>query len=280
MIAPVEALSGTSSFRRPPRIRPKRQSPTTLPSSDNTQSRASTNSSRRSENGKVADHSTNANENENSQDEIRGRRHEQALRDPSLLTSIRFADRTDMHPHTREALKEGFGLQTMTRVQAETYVAALDGRSVLARSKTGSGKTLAFLLPTLERLLDPDLGLYVPGRSIGCVILAPTRELAIQIADQAEILVGFHNKHRHGRKSLSVACIYGELHFRFLVWRGWISAYSIILVCLVDIFFGLLPCVGERRTNRHFQIIIIFIPLLISNNRWRKDATGRTIADG
>ena len=139
-------------------------------------------------------------------------KHEQALRDPSLLTTIRFSDRTDLHPSTVEALTEGFGIRTMTVVQARTYETARGGRSVLARSKTGSGKTLAFLLPVLERILDAEAGTeFRPGRSIGCVVLAPTRELAIQIADQAEILVRFHNQHRTaGRKDLRVACIYGE----------------------------------------------------------------------
>jgi len=41
------------------------------------------------------------------------------------------------------------------------------------------------------------------------VVLAPTRELAIQIADQAEILVAYHNNYRHSYEQLTVACIYG-----------------------------------------------------------------------
>ena len=199
LIVQVEGLSGISSsspHRRPPRIRPRRQSPT--PSSDNDFSI----DNRYDEN--------NINTNTNNKEEIRVRRHEQALQDPSLLTTIRFSDRSDMHRDTRQALVEGFGLQAMTQVQAMTYEAALSGRSILARSRTGTGKTLAFLLPTIERLLAADLDFYQPGRSIGCIILAPTRELAIQIADQAEILFDFHNKHRHGNRQLSVACIYGE----------------------------------------------------------------------
>jgi len=201
IIASVNALSGTSSSpRRPPRIRPKRQSPT--PPSENASYGGDDRDANNNDNN-----NNNDNDNDNDNNFV-SRKHEQALNDPSLLTGIRFSDRTDLHPHTKEALVEGFGLQTMTRVQADTYEAAREGRSVLARSKTGSGKTLAFLLPTLERLLDPDFE-YIPGRSIGCVVLAPTRELAIQIADQAELLVGYHNKHRRGKKALGVACIYG-----------------------------------------------------------------------
>ena len=206
IVSTVEALSATpSSSRRPPRIRPKRQSPTAPVPSDEA-----------SYGGSSSDDDETIDENGRDNDEaVRDsfHQHEQALRDPSLLTGIRFADRTDLHIHTKEALANGFGrLQTMTYVQAATYGAAREGRSVLARSKTGSGKTLAFLLPVLERLLDPDQHqeLWRLGRSIGCVVLAPTRELAIQIADQAEVLVSYHNKHRNGQNQLRVACIYGE----------------------------------------------------------------------
>jgi hypothetical protein len=204
IISSAEALSATPpSSRRPPRIRPKRQSPSAPVSSDEASY------------GGSSDDETIDTDKASKDDDSRSsfHQHEQALRDPSLLTGIRFADRTDLHPHTKEALANGFGrLQTMTYVQAATYGAAREGRSVLARSKTGSGKTLAFLLPALERLLDPDQQqeLWRLGRSIGCVVLAPTRELAIQIADQAEVLVSYHNKHRNGQNQLRVACIYGE----------------------------------------------------------------------
>ncbi len=194
---PMLALAlSTPSPRRPPRIRPKRQS--TLPSNENK------NKNKNNQDETVNDNPQPSKPKKKSQ-------HEQALGDPSLLTGIRFADRTDLHPHTKEALTDGFGLKTMTVVQASTYEEALQGQSILARSKTGSGKTLAFLLPVLERLLSKDSD-YLPGRSIGCLVLAPTRELAIQIADQAEILVDYHNKHR--QRPLKVACIYGESRVR------------------------------------------------------------------
>mmetsp|Transcript_14726 Transcript_14726/g.40975 ORF Transcript_14726/g.40975 Transcript_14726/m.40975 type:complete len:796 (+) Transcript_14726:1-2388(+) len=212
-IARVDALSGT--HRRPPRIRPRRQQTRSIPAVSGEEPSIDERFDRNI-NGN-GNSNNNSNNNADDRDELgvvcrrqqKHQQHEQALQDPSLLTSIRFSDRTDIHPDTRKALEEGFGLQAMTRVQALTYEAALDGRSILARSGTGTGKTLAFLLPTIERLLDVDLDLYQPGRSIGCIILAPTRELAIQIADQAEILFEFHNRNRRGNRQLSVACIYG-----------------------------------------------------------------------
>ena len=188
-----------SSPRRPPRIRPKRQSPS---SDEASYGGASNNKQSKTR----VPNKTSSTKKANNNDRSRKSKHQEALQDPSLLTGIRFEDRNDLHPHTKEALVKGFGLETMTVVQATTYEAALEGRSVLAKSKTGSGKTLAFLLPALERLLSDET--FLVGRSIGCVVLAPTRELAIQIADQAEIVIDYHNKHRP-TKPLRVACIYG-----------------------------------------------------------------------
>jgi ATP-dependent RNA helicase MSS116 len=129
-------------------------------------------------------------------------RHKEALKDPTLLTKLKFADRADIHPAVKRAITELFGLQSMTQIQAKTYEKALYGESILGKSKTGTGKTLAFLLPVVERLLELDLDLYKPGRDIGVIIIAPTRELAIQISEQAKILTSYIN-------DFDVACIYG-----------------------------------------------------------------------
>lgn len=65
-------------------------------------------------------------------------------------------------------------------IQTATLPDTLRGRDVLGRGRTGSGKTLAFALPLVQRLADEDMAR--PGHPIG-LVLAPTRELAIQIAD-------------------------------------------------------------------------------------------------
>jgi ATP-dependent RNA helicase DDX46/PRP5 len=68
-------------------------------------------------------------------------------------------------------------------IQAQAIPAIMSGRDVLACAKTGSGKTLAFVLPMLRHILDqPPLG--ENDGPIG-LIVAPTRELAIQIAAEA-----------------------------------------------------------------------------------------------
>ena len=68
------------------------------------------------------------------------------------------------------------------------------GHDVLAKSPTGSGKTLAFAVPMVERLQATD-------RRPGGLILAPTRELALQIVDDLSDLAR--------ARALSVACVYG-----------------------------------------------------------------------
>ncbi|VDP04489.1 unnamed protein product [Soboliphyme baturini] len=68
-----------------------------------------------------------------------------------------------------------------TPVQVNCIPAVLDGCDVIGCAKTGTGKTLAFALPILETLSHDPYGIYA-------LVLTPTRELAIQIAEQFEIL--------------------------------------------------------------------------------------------
>jgi ATP-dependent RNA helicase RhlE len=69
------------------------------------------------------------------------------------------------------------GYETPTPIQARAIPAALEGRDVLGRAPTGTGKTAAFMLPTLHRLRGKE--------GLRCLVLCPTRELAIQVADNA-----------------------------------------------------------------------------------------------
>ena len=72
-----------------------------------------------------------------------------------------------------------------TAIQKATINKAFDDQDLIACAKTGSGKTLAYLLPILHKLLES------PRESQGpfALILAPTRELAIQIQKEAAELV-------------------------------------------------------------------------------------------
>ena len=68
-----------------------------------------------------------------------------------------------------------------TPIQQQAIPAALEKRDIIGLAQTGSGKTGAFALPILQGLLEK------PTR-LACAVLAPTRELAIQIADSFEAL--------------------------------------------------------------------------------------------
>ena len=101
-----------------------------------------------------------------------------------------FAD-LDLSPNLLRALEE-IGYQRPTQVQAMAIPEALEGKDILASAPTGTGKSAAFLLPALQHLDD------FPRRDPGparVLILTPTRELAIQVADEARELAKYtHHK--------------------------------------------------------------------------------------
>lgn len=63
-------------------------------------------------------------------------------------------------------------------VQARTIPALLTGRDLLGAARTGSGKTLAFLIPAVELL---HRARFMPRNGTGALVIAPTRELALQV---------------------------------------------------------------------------------------------------
>jgi ATP-dependent RNA helicase RhlB len=82
------------------------------------------------------------------------------------------------------AALESQNFQRCTPIQAETLPLLLNGKDVSGQAQTGTGKTLAFLLACSQRLLNSEEAATVPGKP-KVLILAPTRELAIQIHKDA-----------------------------------------------------------------------------------------------
>lgn len=73
------------------------------------------------------------------------------------------------------------GFHKPTPIQVATIPVALLGKDVVGGAVTGSGKTAAFMVPMLERLLYRDKG--VKAAATRCLVLVPTRELAVQCFD-------------------------------------------------------------------------------------------------
>jgi len=90
---------------------------------------------------------------------------------------------------------EDLGFVRPTPIQSQAIPEALKGRDLLACAATGSGKTAAFLLPILHDLVDR------PRGTTRALVLAPTRELALQILDDLQGLA------RH--TGLKAAAVYG-----------------------------------------------------------------------
>ncbi|MDQ7088486.1 MAG: DEAD/DEAH box helicase [Acidobacteriota bacterium] len=93
-------------------------------------------------------------------------------------------DRFGLHDLLMRGVRAA-GFDTPRPIQDETIPAGLAGRDVLGLAQTGTGKTAAFALPLLQRLLD------VRGRGPRILVLAPTRELATQIAAEIRLLSKF-----------------------------------------------------------------------------------------
>ncbi|KAF9963774.1 hypothetical protein BGZ70_007189 [Mortierella alpina] len=108
-----------------------------------------------------------------------------------LEYSRSFNDLKNLHPTTLEAIQSAFGYESMSKVQASVLSTLPTKRDLLVKAKTGTGKTLAFIVAALESLmaLSPEEANIKRGGKIGCVIIVPTRELALQISDEAEKLV-------------------------------------------------------------------------------------------
>ncbi|MDE0545115.1 DEAD/DEAH box helicase [Microbacterium sp. C7(2022)] len=96
------------------------------------------------------------------------------------VADIRFGD-LGLGDNIVRTLSE-MGAATPFPIQAATIVPILEGKDVLARGRTGSGKTIAFGAPLVESVLRSQAGKRREfGRSPKALILAPTRELALQI---------------------------------------------------------------------------------------------------
>ena len=101
------------------------------------------------------------------------------------LSDLRF-DSLPLHESVQGGIRDA-GFEFCTPIQASTLPIALEGHDVAGQAQTGTGKTAAFLIAAYERLLSS--AKETPEkRQPRLFALAPTRELAVQIANDAEVL--------------------------------------------------------------------------------------------
>jgi ATP-dependent RNA helicase DeaD len=107
-----------------------------------------------------------------------------------------------LRPELCDALA-ALGYEEPTPIQAEAIPALLSGGDVLGLAATGTGKTAAFALPLLQRIRAPlaDGTLPAPAATVAALVLVPTRELAMQVAEAV---------HKYGRGlGVRVLAVYG-----------------------------------------------------------------------
>ena len=85
------------------------------------------------------------------------------------------------------------GFEKLTPIQVQAIPYLLEGEDIIGQAQTGTGKTAAFAIPALQKI-DPEL------RSLQTIVLCPTRELAMQAADEIRSIA----KYMHGIKVLPV----------------------------------------------------------------------------
>ena len=107
------------------------------------------------------------------------------------METVRFEE-LDLFPQIMRAIKE-MGFEEATPIQSQAIPAVLTGADVIGQAQTGTGKTASFGIPLLMRM-DPS------NKKTQAIVLSPTRELAIQSAEEIRKLA----KYMHGIKVLPV----------------------------------------------------------------------------
>jgi len=107
-----------------------------------------------------------------------------AMASDPLFSDLIFSD-IDL-PEELIAAVDALGFERLTRVQAEVLPLSLEGRDIVAQAQTGSGKTAAYLLTLFSRMMRQERQSEIQNPR--GLIIAPTRELAVQIASDAEKL--------------------------------------------------------------------------------------------
>lgn len=107
------------------------------------------------------------------------------------MRNVKF-DEININPNILRAVEE-MGFEEMSPIQAKAIPVILEGKDIVGQAQTGTGKTAAFGIPLLQKI-DPQ------EKTVQALVLCPTRELAIQVAEEIRNLAMF----MHGIKILPV----------------------------------------------------------------------------
>lgn len=107
------------------------------------------------------------------------------------METVRF-DELELDERILRAVTD-MGFEAASPIQAQAIPVQMEGRDVVGQAQTGTGKTAAFGIPLLQKI-DPD------SRKLQAIALCPTRELAIQVAEEIRRLA----KYMHGIKVLPI----------------------------------------------------------------------------
>lgn len=107
------------------------------------------------------------------------------------MEEARFED-LGLCPEIMKAVKN-MGFEEASPIQAKAIPAMLEGKDIIGQAQTGTGKTAAFGIPLLEKI-DPK------NKKLQAIVLCPTRELAIQVAEEIRNLA----KYMHAIKVLPI----------------------------------------------------------------------------
>jgi len=109
------------------------------------------------------------------------------------MNKLRF-DELSLSPEMQRAIAD-MGFEEASPIQSEAIPYIMEGRDIIGQAQTGTGKTAAFGIPAIESI-DPK------DRRVQALILCPTRELAIQVAEEISKLIKY-------KRDISLVPIYG-----------------------------------------------------------------------
>ena len=107
------------------------------------------------------------------------------------METVKFEE-LDLLPQIQRAVKE-MGFEEASPIQAKAIPVVLSGKDMIGQAQTGTGKTASFGIPLLQKI-DPK------NKHLQAIVLCPTRELAIQVAEEIRRLAKF----MHGIKILPI----------------------------------------------------------------------------